>query len=84
MAPVLRGAAARLINRNRLGRDVFARGMPEMVIVDKKSEYHASLYDLLTAYAQQRQRCADGKCRQLELTLDPNRCWFPCPKPRWA
>lgn len=54
----MRDAAARLINRNRLGRDVFARGMPEMVIVDKKSEYHASLYDLLTAYAQQRQRVA--------------------------
>lgn len=54
----MRDAAARLVNRNRLGRDVFARGMPEMVIVDKKSEYHASLYDLLTAYAQQRQRVA--------------------------
>ena len=54
----MRDSAARLINRNRLGRDVFARGMPEMVIVDKKSEYHASLYDLLTAYAQQRQRVA--------------------------
>jgi len=54
----MRDAAARLINRNRLGRDVFVRGMPEMVIVDKKSEYHASLYDLLTAYAQQRQRVA--------------------------
>lgn len=52
----MRDAAARLINRNRLGRDVFARGMPEMVIVEKTSEYHASLYDLLTAYAQQRQR----------------------------
>ncbi|WP_193177735.1 segregation and condensation protein A [Oricola nitratireducens] len=52
----MRDAAARLINRNRLGRDVFARGMPETVIVDKTSEYHASLYDLLTAYAQQRQR----------------------------
>lgn len=54
----MRDAAARLINRNRLGRDVFARGMPEMVIVEKTSEYHASLYDLLTAYAQQRQRVA--------------------------
>lgn len=54
----MRDAAARLVNRNRLGRDVFARGMPEMVIVDRKSEYHASLYDLLTAYAQQRQRVA--------------------------
>jgi segregation and condensation protein A len=52
----MRDAAARLINRNRLGRDVFARGMPETVIVEKTSEFHASLYDLLTAYAQQRQR----------------------------
>ncbi|MCI5073794.1 ScpA family protein [Oricola sp.] len=54
----MRDAAARLINRNRLGRDVFARGMPETVVVEKTSEYHASLYDLLTAYAQQRQRVA--------------------------
>ncbi|MFZ2101862.1 MAG: ScpA family protein [Oricola sp.] len=52
----MRDAAARLINRNRLGRDVFQRGMPETVIVDRTSEYQASLYDLLTAYAQQRQR----------------------------
>jgi segregation and condensation protein A len=54
----MRDAASRLVNRNRLGRDVFARGMPEMVIVDKKNEYSASLYDLLTAYAIQRQRQA--------------------------
>lgn len=54
----MRDAAARLVNRNRLGRDVFARGMPEMVIVEKRNAYSASLYDLLTAYAQQRQRQA--------------------------
>jgi len=54
----MRDAAARLVNRNRLGRDVFARGMPEMVIIDKRNEYSASLYDLLTAYAIQRQRQA--------------------------
>ena len=54
----MRDAAARLVNRNRLGRDVFARGMPEMVIVEKRNEYSASLYDLLTAYASQRQRQA--------------------------
>ena len=52
----MRDAAARLVNRNRLGRDVFARGMPEAVIVEKRNEYAASLYDLLTAYASQRQR----------------------------
>ena len=52
----MRDAAAQLINRNRLGRDVFARGMPEAVIVEKKSEFDGSLFDLLTAYAQLRQR----------------------------
>jgi segregation and condensation protein A len=54
----MRDAAARLVNRNRLGRDVFARGMPELVIVEKHNEYSATLYDLLTAYAAQRQRQA--------------------------
>src|SRR5688572_13790141 len=54
----MREAAARLVNRNRLGRDVLARGMPETVIVEKRNEYSASLYDLLTAYAAQRQRQA--------------------------
>ena len=54
----MRDVAARLVNRNRLGRDVFARGMPETVIVDRRNEYSASLYDLLTAYASQRQRLA--------------------------
>ncbi|MCB1418811.1 MAG: segregation/condensation protein A [Notoacmeibacter sp.] len=54
----MRDAASRLVNRNRLGRDVFARGMPEAVIQERRSEYSASLYDLLTAYASQRQRQA--------------------------
>lgn len=54
----MRDAAARLVNRNRLGRDVFARGMPETVIVERHNEYSASLYDLLTAYASLRQRQA--------------------------
>jgi segregation and condensation protein A len=54
----MRDSAARLVNRNRLGRDVFARGMPELVIVEKRNEYSATLYDLLTAYAAQRQRQA--------------------------
>lgn len=54
----MRDAATRLVNRNRLGRDVFQRGMPEHVIVEKRSQYGASLYDLLSAYAAQRQRAA--------------------------
>ena len=54
----MREAASRLMNRNRLGRDFFARGMPEAVIVDRSSKYSATLYDLLTAYASQRQKKA--------------------------
>lgn len=59
----MRDAAARLVNRNRLGRDVFQRGMPEMVIVEKRNQYSATLYDLLTAYAGQRQRQAISNVR---------------------
>jgi segregation and condensation protein A len=51
----MRDAAARLANRDRLGRDVFARGHPEPVVVHRKNEFSATLYDLLTAYAVQRQ-----------------------------
>lgn len=54
----MRDAAGRLVNRNRLGRDFFARGMPEIVVVEKSNRYAASLYDLLTAYAIQRQQQA--------------------------
>lgn len=59
----MRDAGARLVNRNRLGRDVFARGMPELTIVEKRNEFTASLYDLLTAYASQRQRQVIGSVR---------------------
>jgi segregation and condensation protein A len=54
----MRDASAKLVNRNRLGSDVFARGMPELVVVDRSSQFAASLYDLLTAYTSQRQRQA--------------------------
>jgi segregation and condensation protein A len=54
----MRDAASRLINRNRLGRDVFQRGMPEAVIIEKRNEFSASLYDLLSAYAALRQKKA--------------------------
>lgn len=59
----MRDAAARLVNRNRLGRDVFQRGMPELVIVEKRNEWSATLYDLLTAYAVQRQRQAINRVK---------------------
>jgi len=52
----MREASAKLVSRERLGREVFARGMPEPVEVVRQSDYGATLYDLLTAYASQRQR----------------------------
>jgi segregation and condensation protein A len=52
----MRQAGARMMNRNRLGRDFFARGQPEATIVEKRVAYSATLYDLLDAYAAQRQK----------------------------
>ncbi len=50
----MREAAARLMARDRLGREVFIRGMPEPVNVVRLPERTDSLYDLLTAYSTQR------------------------------
>jgi segregation and condensation protein A len=54
----LRAVAARLMARDRLGRDVFPRGEPEGVRIVKAPHYEAKLYDLLKAYADQRVRTA--------------------------
>ena len=54
----MRDAAAQLVTRKRLGRDIFARGMPEPLRITRKSLYAANVYDLLKAYSQQRQRMA--------------------------
>ncbi len=54
----MRDAGARLLNRDRLGRDFFARGMPEGIRLVRQSDYEANVYDLLRAYADQRQRTA--------------------------
>ncbi|ODS02849.1 chromosome segregation protein ScpA [Methyloceanibacter marginalis] len=54
----MRDAAARLMTRKRLGRDVFGRGCPEPIRVNRTSVYEANVYDLLKAYSQQRQRNA--------------------------
>jgi segregation and condensation protein A len=52
----MRTAAAQLMTRKRLGRDVFARGMPEGVRTIRVRQYTAAIYDLLKAYAEQRRR----------------------------
>lgn len=52
----MRTAAARLMTRKRLGRDVFVRGAPETVRTVKETTWTAQVYDLLKAYAEQRRR----------------------------
>jgi segregation and condensation protein A len=52
----MREAGARLMARDRLGRDVFFRGEPEGVTVIRRPIYGDTIYDLLKAYAEQRTR----------------------------
>jgi len=54
----MRSAAARLMARDRLGRDVFARGAPESLVVDRQTEWRATLLDLLQGYARCSTRAA--------------------------
>jgi segregation and condensation protein A len=52
----IREAANRLMNRPQLQRDVFARGDPESIAEVRHQKYTSTLFDLLTAYAVQRQQ----------------------------
>ncbi len=65
----MRDVAARLMNRNRLGRDVFARGAPEPIAFERRLTFTATLYDLLTAYSGQRQRQAVTTVRVAKRTV---------------
>ena len=66
----MRNVAAQLMTRKRLGRDVFARGMPEPIRLTRQSNFAANVYDLLKAYSQQRQRTATRSWR-----LPPRTVW---------
>jgi len=52
----MREAAARLMARDRKGRDFFARGVPEDVLRIRRLRYTATLLDLMQAYARIRTR----------------------------
>jgi segregation and condensation protein A len=54
----MREALASMMGRKRLGVDLFSRGMPEGIRVVRSSVFSASIFDLLKAYAEQRQRNA--------------------------
>jgi segregation and condensation protein A len=53
-----RSVAEKLVALPQLGRDVFQRGDPEPIAEIKRPQWSATLYDLLSAYAAQRQKQA--------------------------
>jgi segregation and condensation protein A len=67
----MRDAAARIMARNQLNRDVFARGAPEPLVFEARREYADNLIDLLKAYAQRRQR----QMRQVSYTVRRQPVW---------
>lgn len=65
----MREVSEKLMHLNRQGRDVFHRGDPETMSVQQKSIWDASIYDLLSAYAIQRQRQSVTSVRVLKRTV---------------
>ena len=52
----MREAGARIMARDRLGRDVFGRGAPEGVVVVARPIYDVTLFQLLKAYSDHKAR----------------------------
>jgi segregation and condensation protein A len=52
----MRKAAMQLMKRPRLGFQVYARGLPEPITIQRRNLWDATLFDLLKAYAAQRER----------------------------
>jgi segregation and condensation protein A len=65
----IREVAERLFDRPQLDREIFRRGYPEPIAHIKRPEWTATLYDLLSAYAQQRQRTALAHVRLAQRTV---------------
>ena len=66
----IRAAAEKLVNRPRLGRDVYLNGSPAGIEILRHPQWKASIYDLLSAYARQRQIQALSK-----VTLQKRHVW---------
>ncbi len=60
---IIRAAAQALDARPRVGRDLMLRGMPDAAILDDDAApvWTATIYDLLSAYARQRQKQANAR-----------------------
>jgi segregation and condensation protein A len=54
----MRDAAARLMARDRMGRDVFMRGAPEGLRVDRRNRWQCDCFALVQAYGQVKARTA--------------------------
>ncbi len=54
----MREAAARLMARDRLGRDIFLRGAPEGLRIDRKTHWTCDSFALIQAYGQVKARTA--------------------------
>ncbi|EAQ29253.1 hypothetical protein NAP1_00735 [Erythrobacter sp. NAP1] len=54
----MREAAARLMGRDRIGRDIFVRGAPEGLRTDRKTLWRSDAYSLIQAYGQVKARTA--------------------------
>jgi segregation and condensation protein A len=52
----MREAAARLMARDRIGRDVFLRGNPEGLRVERKADWQVSWFDVIQTYGQVKAR----------------------------
>jgi segregation and condensation protein A len=52
----MREAGARLLARDRIGRDVFLRGAPEGLRIVRKAAWQADVYHIISAYGSIRAR----------------------------
>ena len=66
----IRTAAEQLVNRARIGRDMAMRGGGEGIETVATPQWQASIFDLLSAYARQRQKQALSK-----VTLKQRHVW---------
>jgi segregation and condensation protein A len=73
----MRECGARLIARDRIGRDVFARGSPEGLRTVRKALWQAEIFDLIAAYGRITARTrpvmhvvADRQVMTLEVALE--------------
>jgi segregation and condensation protein A len=65
----IRATAEKLFERPQLGRSVFGRGDPEPIAEIKHPKWSATLYDLLSAYATERQRHVLARVRFVKRSV---------------